>query len=180
MAFGMCCFPLFGLAGCGSFFSAGPSEYEKYKKTEQSFSEMIAAAGGKATKENKAMLGFKMTGWLIELPGADISDKMIDQIIEKGQADPILQLNLSKSKITDDQLVRLDAAKVLERTVNLDLSDTAITDAGLDRLQRAYAVMFLNLKGSAATKAGAKRLGDKKIANPQIPAPFRKQPELKI
>ena len=176
-------FSLFGgvsifLSGCGAY--SGPSEYERFKQKQDGFSGVIAAVGGTAKKEGKTMHGFQMTGWLIDLTDAEISDKLIGQIIEAGQSDAVFQLNFSNSDITDDQLAKLDAGKVLQKTVDLNLSHTAITDAGLDRLSNFYCLSVLNLKGTAATKEGAKRLGDKKIANPETPLPFRKQPELTI
>ena len=126
------------------------------------------------------MYGFQLAGWTIDLSGAKLNDKLISQIVEVGQNEPVFDLNLSKTSITDEQLAKLDAGKVLQKTVNLNLSQTAITDAGLDRLSEYYCISTLNLTGSAATKNGAKRLGDKMIANPQTPAPFKKQPKVEI
>lgn len=166
------------LSGCG--LSSGPSEYEQYMKKAQSFGDVIAAAGGNAKKEEKSLHGFKLYGWLIDLSGVEIPDLIITRIIEVAQNDPVFQLNFSNSNITDEQLAKLDAGKVLQKTVDLDLSNTKITDAGLDRLSNMYCISYLNLKGSSATKAGATRLGDRKIASPTTPAPFKKQPEVKI
>ena len=165
-------------SGCGLF--SGQSDYEKYKNKEKGFENLIASAGGSAKKEGKAMFGFRMTGWTIDLSGAEITNKVIAQIVEVAQNDPIFDLNLSNTSITDEQLAELDSGNVLQKTVNLNLSQTAITDAGLDALSNFYCISTLNLKGSQATKEGAKRLGDKKIANPQTPAPFKVQPKLEI
>lgn len=165
-------------AGCNSY--SGPSEYQQLKQKQQGFSELIAAAGGKASKEGKAMAGFQMAGWLIDLSNAKISDELIAALVDVGQSDPVFQLNLSNSQITDDQLSKLDAGKVLQKTVNLDLSNTSISDAGLDKLSNFYCITDLNLKGSKATSAGAKRMGSKQISNSNTPAPFKKQPKLKI
>jgi hypothetical protein len=166
------------LSGCGGY--NGPSEYEKLKKKESGFANIIAAAGGTATKEGKAMYGMQMTGWLIDLTKADISDQVISQIIEVAQNDPVFLLKFSGTNITDDQLAELDDALVMQKTFELDLSDTGITDAGLDRVSNVHCLSKLNLKGSSATAEGAKRLGDRKIASPQTPGPFKKQPELTI
>lgn len=179
LAVGACCAAILTTSfGCG--IMSGPSEYEKYKQKEKNFADLIASAGGKAKKEGKSMFGFSMTGWMIDLSGAKITDRLLDRIIEVAQHDPIFELNLSKTQITDAQLAKLDAGKVLQKTVVLNLSETPITDAGLDKLSNFYCIMKLNLKGTAATKEGAARMGEKKIANPQTPAPFKKQPELEI
>lgn len=166
------------LSGCNSY--SGQSEFRKLQQKLDGFSDKIVAAGGKATKEGKAMHGFQMSGWLIDLSGAKIDDDLIENIIVVGKSDPVFQLNLSKSNITNEQLTKLDAGNVLQKMVNLDLSNTAINDAGLDKLSNFYCITELNLKGSAATAAAAKRMGAKQIANSNTPAPFKKQPKLKI
>lgn len=166
------------VCGCGGY--TGPSEYEKFKKKQQGFAGVIASAGGNAVKEGKTMHGFQMTGWLIDLSNAEITDDLIGKIIEVAQDDPVFQLNFSGSSITDDQLGDLDTGTVLQKTVDLNLSGTKITDAGLDRVSNICCLTTLNLKGTSATAEGAKRLGGRKIANPQTPPPFKKQPELTI
>lgn len=170
---------LLSLSGCGGSYS-GKSDYERKKEKEQGFGGLIEAAGGTATKEGRRMYGFELTGWLIDLSGAEITDELITSITEVAQKDAVFQLVLSKSKITDGQLAQLDAGKVLQKTVELNLSDTAITDAGLDKLSNFNCITTLNLKGSKATKAGATRLGKKQIASPDTPRPFRKQPKVTI
>ena len=165
-------------SGCG--FMSGPSEYEKYMNREKSFEKLVASAGGNAKKEGKAMHGFKMVGWIIDLSGAELTDKLISQIIEVAQNEAIFDLNLSNTSITDDQLAELDAGSVLQKTVNLNLAQTGITDAGLDSLSNFYCLTSLNLKGSKATQEAGKRMGEKKSANPQTPAPFKVQPKVEI
>ncbi len=172
-------FVLLLLSGCGGSYS-GKSDYEKKKEKEQGFSGLIQAAGGTATKEGKRMKGFEMTGWLIDLSGAEITDELITSITEVAQKDAVFQLILSKSKITDSQLAKLDAGKVLQKTFDLNLSDTAITDAGLDKLSNFHCIETLNLKGSKATQAGATRLGKKQIASPETKKPFQKQPKVTL
>jgi hypothetical protein len=173
------CLLLTGLIGCGSGYS-GPSEYELYQKKRMGFVETIQSLGGTAEYGEKSMHGFKMNGWLIQLPGADISDDLIAKMIEHTRDQAVFQLNFSGSKITDAQLAALDVGKVLQKTVELDLSNTAITDAGLDKLQNFYCITELKLKGSSATKAAATRMGERKIASPITPAPFKKQPNVDL
>jgi hypothetical protein len=166
-------------AGCSTFFQ-GESEYEQVKRKEGAFAEEISKVGGSATKEGKAMHGLTAAGWLIDLSKAQITNELLDQIIAAAQTDPVLQLKLAGSTITDEQLAKLDQGNVLQKTVVLDLSNTGITDAGLDKLSNHYIVSELKLKGSRVTSAAAKRLGDRQIANPQTPRPFKKQPRVEI
>ena len=159
---------------------SGTSDYEKFKQKQQGFSDLISAAGGTASKEGKSMYGFQMTGWLIDLSGAEITEELITAVTDVAKRTPIFQLVLSKSTITDEQLAQLDAGKVLQKMVILDLSDTTITDAGLDKLSTFHCITELNLKGSQATKAAATRLGERQIAHPDTPRPFKKQPNVSI
>lgn len=160
--------------GCGGIIS-GPTGYEKFKRDEDAFVKAIRDAGGKASKESKSMFGVHKTGWLIDLSGATVSDQLIAHMVDAAKLNSIFQLNLSDSTITNDQLAELDNGKALERTVELDLRNTGITDDGLDKLSNLCWISTLNLKGSSATKLGAKKLEDKKIANPDTPIPFKKQ-----
>jgi hypothetical protein len=174
------CISIFAIlfSGCGGY--SGPSEYRRLQQQLDSFSSVIEAAGGKATKEGKSMHGFQMAGWLIDLSNANVTDALIDHIIVVGKTDPVFQLNLSNTKITNEQLIKLDAGNVLQKMVDLDLSNTPIDDAGLDKLSNFYCLTKLNLKGTAATSAAAKRMGNKQIGNANTPAPFKKHPKLTI
>lgn len=167
------------LSGCSGVFSS-PSEYEQAKQQEQSFADTIAAAGGTAKKEGRAKKGFQAAGWLIDLNGAQVTDELVDDIIEARKKEPIFQLDLSKSTITDDQLAKLDAGKVLQQCFVLDLSETAVTDSGLDQLKNVHCLEQLRLKGSQATAAGAKRLGQRKVSHPETPKPFKTPPKVEI
>ena len=171
--------PLVLLMGCGAF-SSGKSEVQKFADHQQALGQTIVAAGGKAELREQSMAGFTVYGWSIDLKGAKVTDALLDRIIEMAVVHPILELNLCKTAITDNQLGKLDKGRIFVKLVNLDLSDTKITDAGLDQINSVVALTNLNLKGSSATKEGAERLGNRKIANPQTPPPFKKQPEVTI
>jgi len=175
MACGVCVCLSIVTSGCGGYY--GPSDRELYEKRVKGFIDTVVAAGGTASKEGKSMGGFQMTGWLINLSGADTTDDLIEEIIFVGKQDPVFQLNLSKSKITDEQLGKLDAGTVFTKVYDLDLSDTAITDAGLDKIQHVHILSELKLKGSGATSAGVKRLSERKIASPQTPQQFKQPPK---
>ncbi|MGQ0636794.1 MAG: hypothetical protein ACT4QC_19455 [Planctomycetaceae bacterium] len=164
------------LCGCSTRY--GESEYAQFARTRQGFVDLIAKAGGTAVIEPHAMHGFQMEGWSIDLSKAGITDEIVEQLASTAQEQPIVKLVLAGSTITDDQLKRLDGGKVLQKTVILDLSDTAITDAGLDQLKQHFVVTELNLKGSKATLEAGKRLGNRQIASPQTPKPFKKMPKI--
>jgi len=168
------------VSGCGG--SSGTSEYEQMKQKEAGFAETIKAAGGSAKREGRSMGVGKMegTGWVIDLSNAKITDDVLNAMIERVTAEPIFELNCKGSTLTDDQLAKLDAGKVLQKVFFLDLSSTTISDAGLDKCGNVHCLMELKLKGSKATKAGAKRLGDRKIAHVSTPQMFKTQPKVEL
>ena len=169
---------LFAANGCGS--APDTTQFDKFKKIEGDFLKSVTDAGGTAKKTTVSLGGFPSPGWQVDLVGGNFTDTLIDQMSEFGATEPLLSLNFSKSKLTNAQLAKLDASKALQKCVELDLSETAISDEGLDKVSNAFSLDALNLKGSAATRAAATRLGQRKISNPQTPAPFRKQPTVQI
>jgi hypothetical protein len=64
-------------------------------------------------------------------------------------------LDLSKSSLTDDHMDQLN--EIASFIGRLNLSDTAVTDAGLEKLTNLEKCMFLNLTGTKVTPAAAKR-----------------------
>jgi hypothetical protein len=167
------------LSGCG-VFGSGKSDYEKFQETVAGIGDAIVDAGGAAVKEEKTILGFKVQGWTIDLSNGQVTDAVITKIIEASRSAPVLELSFANTELNDDQLAKLDAASVLVKTYKLDLSNTQITDKGLMRVKNAICLSVLNLKGTSATRDGAKRLADRKNANPLTPAPLKGQLELTI
>jgi hypothetical protein len=165
-------------AGCGLY--QGKSEYEKVQDKRQGLIDLVAEAGGTAKIEGRTRFGITMDGWFIDLSGAELNEELLETMVTFAQNNPVFELNLSKSSITDEQLKQLDAGKVLQKCFVLDLSDTAITDAGLDALSNFYVIQELKLKGTKVTPAAVKRLGDKQLAQKYTPEPLRKRPETDI
>lgn len=167
---------LFCLSGCGMF--EGKSEYEQLQDKYRSFSDLIADYGGSAKREQGSRGGFSMTGWFIDLSGAELTENLIDSMIERAKHDPVFDLNLSNSTITDEQLARLDEGNVLQKCFFLDLSGTAITDAGLDACSNFYVIHELNVTGTELTPEAIERLGDKQLAKEQVPKDLKTRPEV--
>lgn len=168
------------VSGCGG--SSGVSEYDQMKQQEAGFADIIAAAGGTAKKEGRS-LGTGQpqdAGWFIDLSGDKISDELLAAIVAEYANNPVFELNFKGSTITDDQLGKLDAGKVLQKVFVLDLSDTGITDAGLDKCENVHCLSQLRLKGSKATKDGAKRLGERKVAHKSTPKMLQQQPKVEF
>jgi hypothetical protein len=78
----------------------------------------------------------------------------------------VAELDLSKSNITDAQLPQLaQAAGICFR---LNLSNTAITDAGLASLADMPVLMDLTLKGTKVSPSAAADFKAKRLANPKV------------
>ena len=65
---------------------------------------------------------------------------------------------LCATPAADDQLGRLHEFNLCVKLVKFDLSHTAVTDAGLDKLVNVILLTDLNLVGSKVTPAGVERL----------------------
>jgi hypothetical protein len=104
--------------------------------------------------------------WLRELFGQDIFGDVVD--VNCRDADVVLRvidrfphverLDLSWSKITDDDLRHL---KGLKELYGLDLSRTNVTEAGLVHLEGLESLDWLALRNTKVTAAGAARLQKK-------------------
>jgi hypothetical protein len=168
-------------AGC-SDDSAAQSQYEQTKNAEQSFVDQFVAAGGTAKFEGRSLVQGKVegAGWFIDLSGDTIPDELIDAMVERRKNDMFFDLNFSGSTLTDDQLAKLDAGNVLDYTYVLDLSNTQVSDAGLDKCTHLYILSELKIKGSKITKEGADRLGERKVKDPLTPSMFKRKPKVEM
>src|SRR5262249_34875951 len=112
------------LAGCGQ---GGLSHYEKAKLREQSLVERLQSQGAKL-KEMQYPQG---NAWSVNLSELTITDDMLRQVQQLGN---ITELDLSKSTITDEQLGLVNELHLTTLLLKLDLSRTAVTDAGFEKL----------------------------------------------
>ena len=82
----------------------------------------------------------------------NVADKFGDAELAKlaPVADRFVEINLSRSKITDAGLATVAAMKNLKR---LNLANTAVTDAAADQLAGLATLEYLNLVGTKVTDA---------------------------
>ena len=147
--------------GCGS--RGGLSDFERAQKKKDDAASALRALGGEVTTVNYPAYG---DGWAVKLRGAQISKDVFDHLKELKR---VAELDLSKSTITDDQLVRLNEAEVGALIVKLDLSHTAVTDAGVDTLKLSLLTQ-LNLTGTKVSAAAVDRLKKHRALDPRLPA----------
>ena len=129
------------LTSCSRY---GVSEYEQLQQQKKSFEESVAKIGGKMEMKPYKVAKVENSAWNMDFSKATIPDDLITSMQGKGY---IAELNLSKSSITDAQLLKMDELNLLQFTMNLDLSDTAITDESFSKLKSPRAVKTIKLKG---------------------------------
>ena len=130
----------------------GTSDFELAQQATKEASDSIIGQGG-SVKDAPNPLNRK--AFAVKLSGATISDKIIDDMQTLGT---IIELDLSRSTITDQQLAEMNKVGLLTYLLKLDLSKTAISDAGIEGLKHMALLKELNLAGSKCTKAGADQL----------------------
>lgn len=146
-------------SGCSSY--SGPSEYEQQLSEKEQFIKMVADLGGHAEEKHFQQTGVDRNAWVIDLHGANVTDEVVQALIERVKLGYIAELNLSGSTLTDDQLAQLDAGRIGISLVKLDLSNTGITDRGLDQVNGMTLMMELKLSGSGVTRAAADRFKER-------------------
>jgi len=112
--------------------------------------------------------------YVVNLSGVAISDDIVKRLKELGT---VTELDMSKSTVTDDQLGAMVANNMFTFLLRFDLSNTGITDAGLEKLDNLLVLNELNLTGSKVTKAAADRWAQKRKSQTHN---LSKNPKIKI
>lgn len=124
------------------------SEFEVTAEEEDAL-ESIQATGALAMRVAQnvdfAMANFRLVGDTID----------DDAIAPVAQVKNLIDLDLSKTKITDGGVASLAGLSNLTR---LDLNNTSITDAALDHVAQLNNLVYLNLYGTQVTDAGIAKL----------------------
>jgi hypothetical protein len=144
------------LAGCRG---DGLSDYDRMKQAQQTAGGSLESQGAKL----KEMHYPQGSAWSVNLSGVTITDETIRQVKALGR---VSELNLSKSSVTDDQLGLIQQQGLTTLLLKVDLSHTAITDAGLGQLDNLVLLNHLNLTGTKVTPSGVERFRRKHRANP--------------
>jgi hypothetical protein len=143
------------LSGCRG---DGLSDLQRELNKEQDCANALRKQGGTVEEKKYPPYG---TGFVVNLSGVQISD---DTFKHLACLKRVAELNLSKSSITDAQMGQLNDVPCY--LVRLDLSHTAVTDAGLDKMTHLYVLLTLNLAGTKVTPEAVKRLQERRLAAP--------------
>ncbi len=143
------------LSGCKG---DGLTDYEREQKKKEENVNSLHNQGAKISEKRYPPHG---TGYVVDLSGAQLSDSIFQKLKDLKR---VAELDLSKSSLTDDQMGQLnDVAYLL---VKLDLRNTAVTDAGLEKLTNLNVCFNLYLAGTKVTQAGVENFKKQRLARP--------------
>ncbi len=146
----------------GNKGQSGPSDYDLTVQAAKEAADALSSQGGRV-KDAPNPLGKK--AFAVNLSGLTITDKLLDDTQALGT---VIDLDLSKSTITDDQLGKMSEMGLTTFLTKFDLSNTGVSDAGLEKLQNMVVLLNLNLAGTKCTQAGADMFKRKREAQMNI------------
>jgi len=150
----------------------GVMSYDDVKKNQEDAMVTLKQRGAKFTEEIRP----QGKSWAIDLSGQQISDDTFDLLKKVGY---ITALNLSKTNVTDAHMARVNEMGIGNLLLKLDLSNTAVTDAGLEKLDSLYLLSSLDLSGTKVTAAGVARFRSNRAGNSKI-NPMFKSPSIRL
>jgi hypothetical protein len=153
-------FALTVVIGCGKQ-NGGVSDYDKMMAAKQNASTSLADSGVK-TAEKQYPLG---KAWTVDMRGRSITDDLLRKVKELGT---VAEIDLSKSTVTDDHLHLMHELGLHTLLAKLDLSNTAVTDAGLQKLDGCVFLSELNLAGTKVTPGAVERFKKNRQTDPRV------------
>lgn len=147
--------------GCNR--SGGLSDFEKAQKKKEGAADSLRAMGAEVNTKSYPQFG---DGWSVKMSGLQITDDAFNHLKSLKR---VSELDLSKSSVTDEQIAKLSEQDVGTMLVKLDLSNTAITDAGVDNLKLPL-LTHLTVKGTKISDAAIDRLKQRRAVDSRLPA----------
>jgi hypothetical protein len=159
---------LLALSGCGFFDNPnGPGSFQAVMEAEKSAEESLKSQG--AILERKQYpLG---SAWAVDLKGREVTDKTFEAL---KRLDHVAELNLSGTKITDNDMKHFADSGFAGVLFDLDLSKTEVSDEGLGQLTKSKYLSKLNLAGTKVTDEGVARWQKARSADEQVAQNFKK------
>jgi hypothetical protein len=155
---------LFALSAFVACSEDAVSIYKRQLQSQQEAVDKLKALGGNAEKKQYP-LG---EGWVVKLSGVTLTDEVFGhlKLLER-----IAELDLSQSNFEDAMVPRLlEVGGVLFK---LNLSKTAITDAGVTPLADLVLLAEVDLTGTKVTQGAVKQLNAKRRNDPKIMQHFK-------
>jgi hypothetical protein len=158
------------MTGCGKDES-GVGGHERAIEMKAKAASSLEELGGKIVEKHYPQMPDKKA-WAINLTGKQISADTLNQI---GRLGYVTELNLSKTNLSDAEMKLV--SNISGVCMNLDLSNTEISDTGLAELKNLILLKELNLSGTKCTAAGVDALKKRLAENPN--AKFKPTVKLK-
>lgn len=154
----------FTVKGCGPDVNNGPGTAMALMRGQQEAEEYLKGRGVKLTQKSYP----QGVATAVDATGAKVDDELFAAIKSLGY---VAELNLSKSDITDEQMVKInDFATVLFK---VDLSETSIGDVGLYMLEGGF-LRQIDVSGTKVTDRGMDAFLKKRSDDKQISSGFKK------
>ncbi|PQO45897.1 hypothetical protein [Blastopirellula marina] len=135
------------IAGC----SDGLSEYQRDQLKMQAGQDSLAAIGAKVEMKRFP----QGDAWAVDLSGKTISSETFADLATLRR---VVELDLSGTNFNDDFVPLINDTMVRDFLLKLNLSDTAVTDRGLEGLTETYLLNNLNVSNTQVTKNGVTSL----------------------
>ena len=167
-------------SGCDE--QSGPSdEYLEMKDAKKHLSALVAEMGGSSEYKFFNVAGQNGYAWVIDLKASRFTPEQFDKFIEVLTAtnDLVAGINLSGSAITDDHLIRYDAAMHGRTLMDLNLSGTAITDKAMEKMDNLNCLNNIDLTDTKVTKPAVDDMLARRRNNPNT-FPLFKNPTVKM
>jgi hypothetical protein len=153
------------LCGCGG--NDGPSDNDRRLQAIQNAQGDLKSKGAKI-EQRTYPIG---QAYSVNLTGMQIDDKTLRQVQSLGN---VSELNLSKTNLSDDHMGLINELKLCTLCLTIDLSHTAITDAGFQKLENLRFLSNLNLTGTKVSRAAVDAFKKKREGDPSVAEGFRK------
>jgi hypothetical protein len=149
-------------------------EYETEIKHQASLRDGLKAQGAVLSTKTIPFLG---EAFIVDLRGVkDFTNEMIKSLKESRMV--IIELDLSGTNVTDEQLAGLNDRELTGGVGNLNLSNTVISDDGLAKITNLNVLSELNLTKTKVTSGGIEAFYKARAENSAIAARYKK-PKIK-
>ena len=148
------------------------SDYMRAQQAQQVTIDALTERGAKFSQQRFP----QGTAWAVDLSGQTVSGETLNQLKTLRF---ISELNLSKCQFADLDVGRLAEPGIGSVLLKLDLSQTAVTDADMEKLDGLGMLSQLNLAGTKVTPAAVERFRQRRKDNPKVLPQF-KNPTIRL
>jgi len=119
---------------------------------------------GKLDRKNYGALG---SGWSVKLPKAQFDEKLIEHL---ARLDRVTEFHVPGAAITDAQMQQVLTSSIGVFFNDVDVSDTGLSDAGVEALPNCKWLQKVNIKGTKISDSFLNDMKKKRRDNIEVPA----------